>query len=216
MKVPGRHFLSWVFVLGWATAASSQEGGKVRVACIGDSITYGAAVEDREKNCYPAVLGKLMGEKYEVRNFGVSGSTLLKKGDKPYWKEGAFMQATDFNPAVVVIKLGTNDTKPQNWKHKAEFEADARAMVRHFKELAGKPRVYVALPVAVVKSNFGINEEGVREQIPVLVKVAREEGAVLIDLHSVVASKDLFVGDGVHPNVAGAKKIAETVHDALK
>jgi len=216
MRFPARLFLAWAFVLGWGAAASSQEGGKVRVACIGDSITFGAVVEDREKNCYPAVLGRLLGEKYEVRNFGVSGSTLLKKGDKPYWKEQAFTQAADFNPNIVVIKLGTNDTKPQNWKHKAEFEADARAMVRHFKELAGKPKVFVALPVAVVKPNFGINEEGVREEIPVLKKVAQEEGAGLIDLHSAVAAKGLFAGDGVHPNAAGARKIAETVCAALK
>ena len=216
MRLPAGLWVAWAVVLGWGGAASSQEGGKTRVACIGDSITYGAVVEDRANNCYPAVLGKLLGEKYEVRNFGVSGSTLLRKGDKPYWNEKAFTQATDFNPNIVVIKLGTNDTKPQNWKHKAEFEADARAMVRHFKELPGKPRVFVALPVAVVKPNFGINEEGVREEIPVLVKVAREEGAKLIDLHSAVAAKNLFAADGVHPNAAGAKKIAETVCAALK
>ncbi len=152
MRIPGRLWLAWAIVLWWSAAAASQEAGKVRVACVGDSITYGAAVEDRANNCYPAVLGKLLGDKYEVRNFGVSGATMLKKGDKPYWKEKAFTQAADFAPNIVVIKLGTNDTKPQNWKHKAEFEADARAMVRHFKELAGKPKVFVALPAAVPTS----------------------------------------------------------------
>ena len=204
-----------------AASASQVEGRaavpaeKPRVACVGDNITYGAAVDKRETNSYPAVLGRLLGPGYEVRNFGVSGATLLKKGDKPYWKEKAFQQAADFGANIVVIMLGTNDTKPQNWKHKAEFEADARAFVQHFKTLPSKPKVFLALPVAVVKSSFGVVEEGILAEIPLLAKVAKEEGALLIDLHAAVQSKELFVGDGVHPNIAGAKKIAETVFAAL-
>lgn len=204
-------FLLAVQVEGRAAAPAER----VRVACVGDSITYGAAVDKRELNCYPAVLGNLLGGAYDVRNFGVSGATLLKKGDKPYWKEKAFQTASDFGPNIVILKLGTNDTKPQNWKFKAEFEADARELVRHFKTLPSKPKVFVALPVTVVKSSFGIVEDGVRAEIPLLSKVAKEEGALLIDLHAAVAAKELFVGDGVHPNVAGAKKIAETVFAAL-
>lgn len=198
-----------------AEGRSAAPAERIRVACVGDSITFGAAVDKRDENCYPAVLGRLLGASHEVRNFGVSGATLLRKGDKPWWKEKAFQQATDFQPQIVVVKLGTNDTKPQNWKHKGEFESDARALVKHFKDLPSKPKVFLALPVAVVKSSFGIVEEGVLAEIPLLTKVAKEEGAVLIDLHGAVATKDLFVGDGVHPNVAGAKKIAETVHAAL-
>ena len=112
-------------------------------------------------------------------------------------------------------QAGHNDTKPQNWKFKDEVEADARALVQHFKTLPSKPKVFLALPVAVVKSSFGIVEEGVLAEIPLLARVAKEEGALVIDLHAAVASKELFVGDGVHPNVAGAKKIAETVFAAL-
>ena len=100
----------------------------VRVACVGDSITYGAGVADRGKNNYPKVLGRLLGPGYETRNFGVSGATLLKKGDRPYWKTSAFKAATEFKPDIVIIKLGTNDSKPQNWKHKAQYAADLAAL----------------------------------------------------------------------------------------
>lgn len=188
---------------------------RVRVACVGDSVTYGAAVDKRETNCYPAVLGRLLGPGYEVRNFGVSGATMLRKGDKPYWKEKAFQHAGEFGANIVVVMLGTHDAKPQNWKFKDEFEADARAMVAHFRALPTKPKVFLALPVAVLKSNFGISEEGVAAQLPLLHKAAKEEGAHVVDLHSAVATWDLFVMDGVHPNVYGAKKIAQTVHAAL-
>src|SRR5438552_964968 len=86
-----------------------------RVACIGDSITAGGGT-----NSYPALLQKLLGDKYEVKNFGVSGTTLLKHGDHPYWNTKQFTDATQFDPNVVTIKLGTNDTKPQNMKFKDE------------------------------------------------------------------------------------------------
>ncbi len=190
---------------------------KTRVACVGDSITFGACVQEREKNCYPVVLGGLLGDKYDVRNFGVSGATLLKKGDLPWWNVDAYKNATDFNPEIVVIKLGSNDTKPQNWKNKADFEADYKALIQHFKGLPARPVVWVALPVPVpvLKENFGINKKGAEEQQPMILKVAKEEGCGVIDLYKAVATKDLFDPDGIHPNAAGAKRIAEAVFGAL-
>ena len=194
---------------------ASTQAEKIRVACVGDSITFGACVQDREKNCYPVVLGGLLGEKHDVRNFGVSGATLLKAGDLPWWKQAAFKDATDFNPNVVVIKLGSNDTKPQNWKSKADFETDYKALIEHFKALPAKPVVWVALPVPVLKENFGINKKGAEEQQLMILKVAKDEGCAVIDLYRAVATKDLFDQDGIHPNAAGAKRIAETVFATL-
>jgi lysophospholipase L1-like esterase len=194
--------------------ASAQD--KVKVACVGDSITFGSRVEEREKNAYPAVLGRLLGDGHDVRNFGVSGATLLKKGDKPWWKEKAFAAATEFQPQIVVIKLGTNDTKPQNWKSKADFEADLKALAEHFRGLPSKPKVYVCLPAAVLKDNFGISAASMAEELPMIRKVAEAEKLPLIDVQAGIASAELFDKDGIHPNAAGAKRIAELVAAALK
>src|SRR5882672_9957229 len=84
---------------------ASDYQGTIRVACVGDSITFGAGVENREINNYPVVLGRLLGSRFEVRNFGVSGATLLKKGDKPYWNEPAFKQVDGFAPQAVLLML---------------------------------------------------------------------------------------------------------------
>ena len=112
----------------------------VKIACIGDSITEGAGVDNPTVNAYPIVLGRLLGTNYTTRNFGVSGRTLLRKGDYPYWNETAFRNATNFAPDIVTIKLGTNDSKPQNWKYKDQFAKDLRDMADVFSNLPFAPQ----------------------------------------------------------------------------
>ena len=207
-----------IILLVVLTASIADARDIIRVACVGDSITFGSGVAGRESNSYPAVLGKLLGKKYDVKNFGVSGATLLKKGDKPYWKEGAFKKATDSRPNIVVIKLGTNDTKPQNRTNAmSEFAADLTAMVEHFAALESKPKIYLCLPVPVYKTQWGINEESIAgEVIPAIRKVAAEKKLKLIDLHTALSDKKAMFPDNVHPNAAGAKLMAETIYAAIK
>jgi lysophospholipase L1-like esterase len=209
-------FIMWL-ALWSAIALNAQAQERIRVACVGDSITFGSGVQGRETNSYPAVLQHFLGTKFEVKNFGVSGATLLKKGDKPYWKERAFTSATAFQPNVVVIKLGTNDSKPQNRTNIADFAGDLAAMVEHFAALKSKPRIYLCLPVPVYKTQWGINEESVvSEIIPAIKKVASDKKLPTIDLHSALADKKELFPDNIHPNAAGAKLMAEEIFAAIK
>ncbi len=189
----------------------------IRVACIGDSITYGSTIADREQDSYPAQLGRMLGDRYECRNFGVSGATMLKRGDKPYWNQTAFAKAQEWNPDIVVIKLGTNDTKPQNWQYASEYGPDYLAMIDVFKSLSSRPRIWVCMPVPAYPGRWGITDAVVREGvIPIVREVAENAGVKLIDLyHPFVGQADLFP-DTVHPNAAGAKKIAEIVCQAIQ
>ena len=195
---------------------SSSAADKIRVACIGDSITAGAGIKDRSKH-YPKQLQNLLGDKYEVKNFGVSGRTLLKKGDHPIWKEKKFKNAIAFNPNIVVIKLGTNDTKPQNWKHKSEFKADLIAMVKEFQALGAKPKVFLCKPVPVYKTRWGINEKDLTQGvIPIVEAVAKEMNLTVIDLYTALSNKDKMFPDKIHPNGEGATVMAATVLKAIK
>ena len=189
---------------------------KIRIACVGDSITYGAGIKDRQNFNYPLVLGKSLGKKFDVRNFGVSGATMLKNGDYSYWERPAFKQATDFNPHVVVIKLGTNDTKPQNWKYSEEYVLDYEAMIDHFSSLPAKPKIWLCSPAPVYQTRWGISEEiVVGEVIPKVRDLANRKGLPIIDIYSVLSNKPEMFPDKIHPNASGAKEMADAVMSAI-
>ena len=162
----------------------------------------------------------MLGKEYEVKNFGVSASTLLKKGNKPYWNLPQFKEAQNYKPDIVIIKLGTNDTKKNNWKHKEEFTADYSEMVKAFQSLESKPKVWVCYPVPVFPAGnrwkWGIKDEVVKEGvIPFVDEVAKKTGANVIDLYKPLAGKSELLPDKVHPNSAGAKVIAETIFSLI-
>ena len=188
----------------------------MKIACIGDSITQGSGLANAAVNAYPVVLGRLLGTNFTVRNFGVSGRTLLKKGDYPYWKETMFRDATNFAPNIVTIKLGTNDSKPQNWKYKNEFANDLRDMVGVFSNLPSQPKVYLCLPVPAHSVTFDINPDIIRnEVIPIIKQVAKEKGIQTIDLYTSLSGKQELFPDDIHPNDIGASLIARTIHSAI-
>lgn len=207
--------------LGLHGTASAQLAGPAprpvapgRVACVGDSITEGAGTQDGQN--YPKQLADLLGKRWTVENFGASGHTLLRKGDVPYWNNKKLQDAQAFAPKAVVIMLGTNDTKPQNWPHKGDFVADYRDLVKIFQKLPSHPRVYVCRPCPVPEpGNYGINETNLKEQIPLIDQVARETNAEIIDIHAALAPHPEMLPDRVHPDNAGAAVMARTVYQAL-
>lgn len=201
-------------LLTWTVSAQQT----IKVACIGNSITVGVGAKDPKANGYPAVLAQLLGNGYEVRNFGASGYTMLKNGDRPFWKHAFFKASQEFAPDIVVLKLGTNDSKAMNWdKHAAEFENDCRELIKTYQNLPSHPKVYVCYPIWVVGENWTIREKVISgEIIPILEKVARECGASVIDLHKTLYGMPQLIPDKVHPNELGYVLIAKEVYDRIK
>lgn len=196
---------STIFIASFAANAAE----KIRVACIGDSITAGAGVRGRE-NFYPSKLQEKLGDAYEVRNFGVSGRTMLSMGDSPYIKDGAWKRAQEFNPNIVIIKLGTNDTKPQNMAHFSEFEKDMKAMVETLQSLPAKPKIYLSRPVCVTRMCWGINDPSVFLKVmPAIDKIAKEKNLEIIDFYNPTFARYEIYAEGVHPNNFGANLLAE-------
>lgn len=205
--------LAWLLLVGLAVPAMAEP---LRVACIGDSITEGAGVDNASVNAYPIVLGRLLGTNYLTQNFGVGGRTLLRKGDYPYWNEAAFRNATNWNPKIVTIKLGTNDSKPQNWRYKGEFARDLSDLIDIFAKLPSHPRVVVCLPVPAYGLAFDISPVIIKNEIiPIIKQVAQQKGVMTVDLHTALSGRPELFPDLIHPNTAGAALIAKTLHGAV-
>ena len=116
-------FLCLPVIRSSAADRSGPHKAPRRVACVGDSITYGAGIKNRAKNCYPVRLGRLLGPGYGCRNFGVNGATMLKRGDKPYWKQKAFREAIARARVPLLHVCGTADTVvPSGGKHRYRRE----------------------------------------------------------------------------------------------
>ena len=225
--------LAWVVVLlgiFWFFRGADQDAGsagregsqpvnatKIRVACIGDGITLGDSIEDQENRCYPTRLAKLMGAEYDVRNFGSSGATLLRFGDRPYFKQDEFEAALRFDPDFVFVMLGTHDSKPENWNDNAsEFELDCEWLIRRLLDLPSGPSVVLCLPLPVAINRWEIREEILRQQVvPKLQKVAERLGIPLLNLDQPFLDQKELLADGVHPNAKGANAIANRAAELL-
>jgi len=198
---------------GIASDASSRSAEKIRVACVGDSITFGEGIKDRQKDSYPAQLGALLGEGWDVRNFGVNSVTVVKS-DYPYYKTQAYVDTLAFLPQVVLIHLGTNDALPYNWRKKDDFIKDYRSLIKSFRKLASKPRIVLCMPVPAYRGGGDADPMIQNEIIPCIQAIAQKMGLAVVDLNSVFLGKtDLF--NEVHPNERGAKLMAETIYTAL-
>ncbi|MFT6792436.1 MAG: acyl-CoA thioesterase-1 [Rubritalea sp.] len=204
-----------VAIVAIACSSLTVSAAPIKLACIGDSITFGAVVEDRAKNAYPAQLQNLLGSKYQVSNCGTSGIQMrnyLKR-----WGE----KIKAIQPDIVTIKLGTNDTHYRNFKkpdNKKIFDAAYRdatlELLEFLNELESKPEIYLCYPIPFFKSE---NREKsiVEDIIPALAAIAKENGLATIDLHEALKGKGNLAPDGVHPGAEGQTVLAQTIAAAL-
>lgn len=209
-----RTYFSFLCLFLFSLSASAQS--PIKIACVGNSITQGPGRDNPDS--YPLQMQALLGEAYLVKNFGVSGRTLLRKGDFPYWNEPQFQEVKDFAPDILVIMLGTNDSKPQNWVHKADFRKDYLDMIAEFRQnMPVDGKVYVIMPVPVTKDNFGITANVMNnEQRMMIMDIAQSSASELIDLYTPLMDKAELLPDGVHPNKEGLGIMAQVVARAIR
>lgn len=184
----------------------------MRIACIGDSITW----HDGGSAAYPAVLSRLLGGGVAVMNAGVSGCTLLRQGNRPYWTEGRLPEVKAFGPDLIAVKLGTNDSKPINWRFRDAFAGDLRAFLDRLAGLPGSPRLVLCLPAPAWENGSAIDGAVIAGQIiPLILALAEERSLPVLDLHGpLLAHRDRFP-DGVHPDEPGQAMLARLVHAGI-
>lgn len=207
----------------WLERLPSVKADAKRVACIGNSITDGFGIDMADVQGYPARLQGKLGPGYCVRNFGVSGRTMLNHGDRPYMKEKAWAEAKTFLPHIAVIKLGTNDSKAVNWdSYGKDFSADLQQMIDELNALPSHPRILLCYPIKADSQRKAGDPKQIRDSIivadiiPAIKKVAKKNKLQVIDLQPTVElGTDQMQRDGIHPTAKGAAKIADAVAEAI-
>ena len=191
----------------------------IKVACVGNSITYGTGVANREQNAYPVVLQRLLGKGYQVENFGKPGATLLRHGHRPYFDQPEFRAALQFRPDIAVIHLGINDTDPRNWpNYRDEFIPDYLALIDSLRAANPHVRILVArlTPIGVDHPRFDSGTRKWREEISQAVQqVANIAHVEWIDFYAPLVAHPDWMPDAVHPDARGAEVLAKVAYSGI-
>lgn len=219
-SVPAFLFLL-AFFLGATSIRFNGKPGKnqTRVACIGDSTTYGTAMPNNMHNSYPAQLRRLLGDGYHVANFGIHGKTVQDTNDDSYRRTRQYALSLGYDPDVVIIMLGANDTKPQNWTSLEEFTESYRQLVASYIDLECRREIKLCTPASIYHMRgrsdgyaFDIDDEKLQQVCCFVRRFADENQLELIDIHEITSGhRDWYEPDGVHPNKKGAHAIAASV-----
>ena len=193
---------------------------KTKVACIGNSVTYGFGHDNPAVTSYPSQLAKMLGDDYEVGNFGKSGATLLRKGHRPYNEQEEYQKALEFVPDIAIIHLGLNDTDPRNWKYyKREFISDYVALIEDIERVNPDVEIYICRMSPIFHWHHRFLK-GTRDwywEIQETIENIAENIAEvkIIDLQEVLYHRPDLMPDALHPNPEGAKLIAQRVYSAI-
>lgn len=216
-------------VLFWDTETLKEEvdaGAKDRiyqVYCLGDSITYGSGLSEEERvtSSYPEKLEQMLGARYAVVNYGVSGATLQDTLERSYRNTGYLDIIKTQSPDILIIMLGTNDSKATHWDVDA-YREHYVTLVKELQDMPCHPYVYLmappeAFPLEDGNIIYGIDNGVIQGEIRETVRaVAEETGAGFIDIYAVTENHPEYFKDGVHPNKEGYALLAETVADRIR
>ena len=196
--------------------------GRVHIACLGDSITFGAGVRGKTELTWEHFLNQLLGDGYQVINYGISGRTLQDEGDYPYRRDKFYPISLRCGAECYLIMLGTNDAKPYNW-NRERYARALDALVREYAGLPQYPLVILMTPPQCYddprlgKVGFDIDRETIdREIVPIVQKTGAALGLPVIDLHAVTQEHADWFEDGVHPNETGNREIARVLAGELR
>lgn len=213
-----KYILLLLTILLSTLSISAQK--KIKVACIGNSVTYGYGHDNPAVTSYPSQLAAMLGDNYEVGNFGKSGATLLRKGHRPYNEQEEFQRALEFVPDIAIIHLGLNDTDPRNWKyHKKEFISDYVSLIESIEEVNPNVDIFICRMTPIFHWHHRFLK-GTRDwywDIQATIENIAENIAEvkLIDLQELLYHRPDLMPDALHPNEEGARLIAKRVYSAI-
>ncbi|MBQ7002234.1 MAG: hypothetical protein IJN67_14565 [Oscillospiraceae bacterium] len=199
---------------------SEPKEGQIKIACAGDSTTYGHGISGWPKNNYPAVLQNLLGKNYHVNNYGVSSFAVQESADRSYRTLPHYQESLAYDADYVVFMMGSNDSKPINWKGADAFKTDLLSLLDTYGDseiiLCTLPSSFFLEGQTEGVTNHDIQPLIVEEIAEITREVAVERGYTLIDIHALTSQHpEWFEKDGVHPSNEGAAAIAQEVYAVI-
>lgn len=192
----------------------SKNNQTIRIAAVGDSIT----AEHTPFAGYSRYLANVIGSEYTVVNFGQSGHTVQRLADLPYTESKNYQESILFRPNIVLVMLGTNDTKPQNWKNDKTFKEDYIDLLESYLSLDSVRKILLlSPPAAYIKPPFKsqINPDNIHLIKDIIREIAEEYKLEYIDLVHQTKDYPEWFYDGVHPTPEGAKQLAGIIYNHL-
>ncbi|HEL1556536.1 esterase [Streptococcus suis] len=189
--------------------------GAVKVATVGDSLTYGYGLENREKDAYPCILAEKLGHHYQVSNYGLSGRSLQSTADFPYFKEKNAQLSLESEADIVIIMIGSNDSRAPYW-NRERFIREYKEMAERYANLSSQPDVYLVIPPFVPTSRFGLNNQIIEDELQKIIQqIGNELTLPVINLYPLTKGHLEYYSDGLHLTPLGNQVIAEEIYRYL-
>lgn len=216
--------MNWTLYIAKLLLAHPEpaDRSKRRIACIGDSITFGAGVQKtRKKDAWTYLWQNSLGEGFQVLNYGVSGATLQREGDFPYHRIGFLRKLERAKPELIVLMLGTNDSKPYNWnaqRFALEYEELVNRLISepwpHRLALMAPPKAFPEEKTGVIA--YDIDNGPIRDCVrPLVFSLGEKYALPVVDLYALTERHPEYFDDGVHPNKLGNQEIAKHIKEQL-
>ena len=197
-------FLLLALIAALPARANEPKPSPLTIVAFGDSLTSGHKLP--QKDAYPAVIQKKLdaaGLPFTIVNQGVSGDTTtgaLRRLDR----------ALALKPQILIVELGVNDGL------RGIPVSQVRANLEKILTAAQEQHAHVLLcAMEALPFNgwqYTIDFHRMYEELAAKYNVA----LVPFLMNGVLGNPDLISDDGVHPNAAGARYIADTIWEYLE
>ena len=210
----------------------SGEKDLIRVACVGDSITYGTNSSDPSMQSYPVYLQRMLGYRYYVEKYGAPSHSLIETDTPSFLKHNYFKQSAAMKPDVVIVMLGTNDCRTQKWEdsayknwndpaRKEAFLASGQKLVDAYRNAKANVQIIFATCPTVPQDEW-LNTDWTsrirRYGNPAICTVAETNNCPVIDIYTYSTKHpEMFEGgDGLHPQNEQYEILAKGVYELSK
>ena len=229
----------WFALKTWGAAVtlrspSYEPGSEIRVACVGDSITYGQGAS--WGNTYPDKLQSLLGGGYVVTNFGYPGAAILPQNELQswtysYWNLSNYTDSISYQADIVLIMFGTNDAHYLNWGttygvagtgKQALFKTKYSELINAYRQANPNAKIVIAKPPKMYDLDSGngahYTARGLNVEYavnPVIDQLAAEKGCTVADILTPTTNRRDDILDGVHWKDSGYAIIANAFYQVV-